>query len=116
MNTIFRYPDTSTFQYTTQLPFPHALITGSWDEIALSKSAQEVDQFSDRDGEKSFYGSEKKRYCSNWSNLPPTVSDLISEVSKLKFPRWLEELTNERGLMPDPHLRGGGIHSIRKGR
>ena len=115
MNTIFRYPDTSTIEYRTQLPFPHALITGSWDEIALSKCAQEVDQFSDWDGEKCFYGSERKRYCSNWSNLPPTVSELISEASKPKFLHWLEDLTNERCLMADPYLRGGGIHSIRRG-
>jgi len=114
MSRYFSYPNTSFVEYGSQSPFPHALITGSWDESLLSRCAQEVDKFEHWDGEKSFYAAEKKRYCSNWSRLPPSVGDLLLEASKPEFLCWLENLTNEKGLIPDPYLRGGGIHSVGK--
>lgn len=115
MSNIFSYPDTSLIGYRNQSPFPHAMVAGTWDESLLSRCAQEVNAFDNWDGEKSFYAADKKRYCSDWSRLPPSVGDVVLETFKPKFLCWLEELTSERGLIPDPYLRGGGIHSIRNG-
>ncbi len=43
------------------------------------------------------------------------VRSVIIEASTPRFLNWLEDLTGEEGLIPDPYLNGGGIHSITRG-
>ena len=95
--------------------FSQAFLSDFWDRSALPRCEQEINQLTDWDGAKEFYGSNKKRYCSAADSLPPTVRKVIHEASTPRFLNWLEGLTGERGLLPDPYLLGGGIHSIARG-
>lgn len=115
MNSAFTYPTTDPEQYRQADPFPHAILRGSWHDDALVECKRQVLAFSEWDGEKDFYGSRRKRYCGNIEKLPPAVVSVIHEASSPRFLKWLEQLTGERSLLPDPYLEGGGIHQIING-
>jgi hypothetical protein len=108
---LFSYPPAV---YEAQ-PFPHAVIRGAWDEELIRDCKQGVQEQQAWTGERNFIGAEKKRFCSDMEALPFAVQLLIREASSPQFLTWLEALTGERGLIPDPHLQGGGIHSIGTG-
>lgn len=108
----FSYPDPATSAYSANPPFPHLVIEGAWDSALLAECKREIGQFSAWDGEKDFYGARKKRFCGDLEALPTSVAQVIREASSPAFLRWLEQLTGESGLLPDPYLEGGGIHQI----
>lgn len=97
--------------YATNRPFPHIVLKNVWDEAHLSAVAEECQNFENWDEEKNFSGSIGKRSCSTITKLPQSVASLINFCSGPKFLNDLEILTGETGLIPDPYLYGGGIHS-----
>ena len=102
--------------YSTNRPFPHILLKNIWDDFQLSAVADECENFADWDEEKNFFGSVGKRTCSTFSKLPKNTLSLINFCHSPNFLSTLEILTGEAGLIPDPYLYGGGIHStINKG-
>jgi hypothetical protein len=108
-------PEPDATAYKVARPFASATFDGIWDQEFLGAVADDVDGFHDWDGEKQFHGSRAKRWCSTWEKLPDSVASLIQYSSQPHFLKWLEELTGEQKLMPDPYLNGGGIHSIDTG-
>ena len=58
---------------------------------------------------------ERKWSTEDPRQLGPFTSALIAQLNSGPFVRFLEELTGIDGLVPDPHLRGGGLHEIRQG-
>lgn len=98
-------------QYASNKPFPHIVLKNIWDDEQLAQVADECENFEDWDEEKNFFGSIGKRTCRTLSKFPQGVSGLINYCNSSKFLRSLEGLTGEIGLIPDPYLFGGGIHS-----
>ena len=47
--------------------------------------------------------------------MPPNVRELVWELNSGTFIRFLERLTGIDQLIPDPGLRGGGIHQVLPG-
>jgi 2OG-Fe(II) oxygenase superfamily len=43
-------------------------------------------------------------------DLPPVVRALVTEFNGAEFVKFLQEMTGIAGLVPDPHLYGGGLH------
>ncbi|WP_082025037.1 2OG-Fe(II) oxygenase [Ruegeria sp. ANG-R] len=105
----FAVPEQSV--YSSARPFPHAVMKDIWSEEKLDEVRDAVENNTNWDGEKSFYGSVGKRWCSTWWKLPRPVVDMIQVASQPPFLRMLEKMTGETGLIPDPYLKGGGIHS-----
>ena len=102
--------------YATNAPFPHIVLKNIWDDAQLGLVAEECDKFTNWEDEKFFLGSVGKRTCSDINKLPKNTADFINYCNGPRFLRFLEGLTGERGLIPDPYLYGGGIHStINKG-
>ena len=97
--------------YATNNPFPHIVLKNIWDDCQLSMVADECESFASWDEEKKFFGSVGKRTCSTFSKLPPNTVSLIHFCHSANFLKNLEILTGEVGLIPDPYLYGGGIHS-----
>ena len=97
--------------YATNQPFPHIVLKNIWDESRLSLAAEECQRFTNWDEEKNFVGSVGKRSCSTIAKLPINVASLINYCNSPVFLKDLEILTGENGLIPDPYLYGGGIHS-----
>lgn len=71
-----------------------------------------MENFSSWQGEKKFYGSIKKRYCGNLSQLPENSKNFIQMLNGPEFLKFLEDITSIKHLIPDPYLEGGGFHSI----
>jgi Rps23 Pro-64 3,4-dihydroxylase Tpa1-like proline 4-hydroxylase len=102
-------------QYQDNQPFPHIVIDNAFNIDMVSEVERELSVFSDWDGEKSFYGSSKKRHCATPGKLPPATNTLLNYLNSAEFLLPLESLTGISGLIPDPYLYGGGVHSIIRG-
>lgn len=55
---------------------------------------------------------EKKLATDQVSLMPQVIKQMLFELNGQEFINYLEELTGIDGLIPDPGLRGGGIHLI----
>lgn len=113
INPQFKFP--SAKSYAAAAPFPHAVMDGMWRDGFLGRVSDAVSEQNHWDGEKKFYGSVAKRWCSTWERLPRPVERLINLTSRPAFIKHLEALTGEEGLVPDPYLQGAGIHSTGHG-
>jgi Rps23 Pro-64 3,4-dihydroxylase Tpa1-like proline 4-hydroxylase len=58
---------------------------------------------------------ENKLATDKMSVLSNDICVLLMALNSSLFIRWLEELTGIKGLLPDPHWRGGGLHAIPPG-
>jgi Rps23 Pro-64 3,4-dihydroxylase Tpa1-like proline 4-hydroxylase len=100
-------------------PFPHAVIRGAWNadllrqcKYSLSDPLKPVKW----SGEKMDAGNtHNKRFCNRWEDMPAAAVKIIRVASRPEFLLWLEGLTNIKGLVPDPYLKGGGVHRIGRG-
>lgn len=92
-------------------PFRHTCIDGMWDEGFLTEVSDEVSGFEDWAGEKDFYGSKKKRWQADWDLLPPITNSFLAYLNQPTVLKLIEFITGEEGLIADPYLEGGGIHS-----
>ena len=45
----------------------------------------------------------------------PVITNLLGALNSSQFIEFLEEMTGIRGLIPDPHFAGGGIHETARG-
>lgn len=96
-------------------PFRHIYIDGMWNEEFLTKVSDEVSEFGEWAGEKGFYGSEKKRWQADWDLLPSNTNSFLAYLNQPTVLKIIEFLTGEKGLITDPYLEGGGIHSTGEG-
>jgi len=102
-------------QYYKNTPFPHIVIDNFWEKKMLETVENEIKNFKNWDGEKNFSGSKKKFFCGDHNKLPETTKNFINFLNSKNFLSYLEQLTGNNGLIPDPYLFGGGIHNIKKG-
>ena len=100
--------------YKKSVPFPFCVVNNIWCSSLLKKAEEEINNFKDWDGEKKFYGSVGKRFCNTFEKLPESVKEIVQLCNSPAFINGLETITGERGLIPDPFLEGGGIHSTNK--
>lgn len=105
----FVWPESS--QYQDADPFPHIVMDNLWEPDHLDAARREVEALDSWEGEKNFQGSVAKRWQSQWEHLPKHVTGLFHFLASPEFLAKLEAVTGETGLIPDPYLEGGGIHS-----
>jgi hypothetical protein len=60
-------------------------------------------------------GYEVKLGSSDELSFPEPLQQAVQQLNSGPFIRFLERLTGIEHLLPDPHLRGGGIHLSRRG-
>jgi hypothetical protein len=98
-------------------PYPHLVMDG----FLLPQAVQLLEQVFptpddavawDRFGAE---GYEVKMGSSNEAAFPAELRRAIHDLNSGPFIRFLEQLTGIEHLLPDPHLRGGGIHLSRRG-
>lgn len=58
---------------------------------------------------------EKKRATDKWELFPPSVNHFFLTSFASPFVEMIERYMKIDGLIPDPHLRGGGIHMHLRG-
>jgi 2OG-Fe(II) oxygenase superfamily len=104
-----REVDATASKYTKAHPFPHAVfqdmlavgpeIMGSfpgpdWSSWAALGDAYQLQKFS----------------CPDIEKIPEPFARLIHELSTPTFLKALEQLTGIKNMIPDPYLKGGGLH------
>ena len=101
--------------YRTADPFPHLVEDDLLHPSILDRVLDEFEAM-DRGGWHHTAGPHERKWSTNdASQVGPFTAALIAQLNAGFFVSFLEELTGISGLVPDPHLRGGGLHEIRQG-
>ncbi len=120
---IFSFPEV---EYESD-PFPHCVVRGAWDEQLLRNCKADCRFNVKWDGPKDDPPKTLHKWrCDKWDLVPagiedydeefhPSTRELIQFAHEPPFIEWLERTTGENGLVPDPHLFGGGLHRISRG-
>jgi hypothetical protein len=101
--------------YRSAEPFPHLIEDGLFNPSILDRVLGEFEAM-DRGGwHHSQATHEQKWSTEDARQMGPFTAALIAQLNAGPFVSFLEELTGIGSLVPDPHLRGGGLHEIRRG-
>lgn len=100
--------------YHCNTPFPHIVI----DDVADAFLLQKVEgSFLDTGEKWHRYDNhfEKKLAMDSVGKMPHMAQTLVTEMNAGPFVSFLEHITGKSGLIPDPGLRGAGMHRIIRG-
>jgi hypothetical protein len=101
--------------YTQGQPFPHIVIDDFLPVEVLEKVLYEFPDPRQIDWHKSEHAAEKKLSTNREDQMGEITRLLLHQLNSSIFINFLEELTGIDGLIPDPHLLGGGLHQIERG-
>ena len=115
--------DTDGSRYASAAPFPHIAIDDFLDAQTLARAMAEFPapeqvgdwrraDATDADGR---VAQVHKLGYSHELAFGPTLRGLVHAFNSGPFLRYLERLTGIAGLLPDPHLTGGGLHQYMPG-
>lgn len=101
--------------YAKADPFPHIVI----DDFLPTDIAEAVFHEFPRPGDIDWHNykreTEIKLVCAEEQLFGTVTRRLFHQFNSAPFLRFLEKLTGINNLIPDPALRGGGLHQIRRG-
>ena len=101
--------------YVRADPFPHAVLDGLVPERVCDRVLEEFPR-SNRNQWIRFHDHTGKKLASRVeSQLGPFTRHVIAQFNSAGFLEFLEKMTGIDGLIPDPHLFGGGLHQIQRG-
>jgi hypothetical protein len=110
-----RLASTRHDEYVSAQPFEHAV----FDELLPGAVLEAVlEEFPDPgEGAWTSYESENERKLASTheTRIGEATLQLLAELNSAVFIDFLERLTGITGLVPDPHLEGGGLHQIVRG-
>jgi hypothetical protein len=101
-------------RYLSASPFPHIVLDNFLSEDVLELCLRE---FPPIDNAKARYSSSQQnlKYEFNPDKLAPAVRSLFYSFNSRPFIGFLENLTGNAGLIPDPNFVGGGFHQVNHG-
>ncbi len=102
--------------YRSAYPCPHAIVD---DFLPPDVAAAAAEEFAglDTDGWQLYTdeGNTLKLATSDEDRMGPLLRQLVAQFNSRVFIEFLEALTGIQGLVPDPHLHGGGLHQLNPG-
>lgn len=101
--------------YQQAQPFPHIVIDNFLPEFILDNILTEFPKAGDIEWQKFENKAEKKLANKNEHNMGDHTRSLLYQLNSSTFIEFLENLTGIKGIIPDPHFEGGGLHQIEKG-
>lgn len=111
-------------EYQGNQPFPHIVIDDFLPHSTIIKLLQEYphdqslpiwNDATHRDKDSGEYVQKEKRNIRDSLRMPATYRQLIWELNSHYFLSFLSKITGIKNLIPDPNLRGAGIHQIGRG-
>lgn len=106
-------------RYRENRPFPHIAIDGFFDESVIQRIVADYPGEFDSSWNRTFLDAgayeEQKLGLDRLEEFPPYIQQFVNSLNSRIFVEFLERLTGIDGLMPDPHLVGGGLHMIPRG-
>lgn len=107
--------ENSAKEYSLADPCPHIVFDDFLPVSVTDQLASEFPSRGDIEWRTFDNTNESKLSCSDERSFGPTTRHVIGEFNGPAFLAFLETLTNIHGLIPDPYLRGGGLHRIERG-
>ena len=109
-----RSPESLAPQFAAAEPFPHVVVDGL---LADGTMRAIIDSFPPPSpGWEHFDDPYQLKFAlRDEEAMPPAIRSVIQHFNSQVFIEFLESLTGIRGLIPDPHLAGGGLHQIPRG-
>jgi len=114
-NNLKELADKHNKDYVSNKPFPHIVIDNFLPQEVLNTVLEEFPTPTQIKWEKFDKPQEKKLATTQETQIGDFTRHLISQLNSSVFIMFLESLTGIDGLIPDPHLFGGGLHQIIKG-
>jgi hypothetical protein len=106
-------------QYRENQPFPHIGIDDFFDESIIRNLVSDYPGEFDASWNRTFLDAgtyeEQKLGLDRLEAFPPSIQHFVNALNSRVFVEFLERLTGIDGLIPDPHLSGGGLHMIPRG-
>jgi Rps23 Pro-64 3,4-dihydroxylase Tpa1-like proline 4-hydroxylase len=104
-----------TDSYRSADPFPHVVLDDLFEPRLLHDVLEEFDAMDRTPWHYTERETERKYSTEDFQHFGPTTRAVITQLNAAPFLAFLEQLTGIAGLIADPHLRGGGLHEIRRG-
>lgn len=115
LQALLEYARRAASSYRTADPFPHLVEDGLFDPTYLETVLDEFEAM-DRGGWRHSESEHERKWSTDdVLRMGPFTAALIGQLNSAPFVEFLETVTGIAGLVPDPHLRGGGLHEIRRG-
>lgn len=102
-------------EYARADPFPHIVIDDLFPNEVLDSILDEFPKIGEINWERFDHGTEKKLASKLEIQLGDRTREFVWGLNSQVFITFLETLTGIEGLIPDPHLFGGGLHQIVNG-
>lgn len=102
-------------RYRSADPFPHCVIDGLFPENVLDEVLREIPAPGSPEWKHYDNEAERKLEAHEEASLGPATRHVVAQLNSSTFLSFLEQLTGIDGLVPDPHLWGGGLHQIEPG-
>jgi hypothetical protein len=106
-------------QYASARPFPHRVVDGFLGEPLASELARVFPRADHPGWKRRDYPEQSGRLGQLQRNafegVDGNLRHLLAELSSMTFIDFLESLTGVKGLIPDPHFRGAGLHLVVRG-
>jgi hypothetical protein len=101
--------------YMAAAPFPHIVLDGLFSPILLKYVLNDFDSFRLDNWKKIEHDRQSTLRSPPKAELSPATLIYFDTLSSGRFVKFLTSLTGIPGLLPDPLLRGGGLHESRLG-
>jgi hypothetical protein len=98
-------------RYSIAAPYPHICIDNFFDNDVLKRVVEDFPR-SEELGIRYDNVREAKRASSSEYEIPPFARTFIHALNSAPFIEFIEAVTGIGGLVPDPHLVGGGFHAL----
>jgi hypothetical protein len=101
--------------YRRASPFPHVVLDDLFPPALLERVLGEFPGPDAIDWKRFADGTGRKLATRHEAQMGTSTRSFLHELSSSRFVTFLERLTGIDGLIPDPHLEGGGLHQIQRG-
>jgi hypothetical protein len=101
--------------FATADPFDHVVIDDLLPADVLDAVLAEFPSPGRPGWERFSAASEVKLALSDTSLMGPVTRQVLGELNGQVFIEFLETITGIKGIIPDPHYLGGGLHQIERG-
>jgi Rps23 Pro-64 3,4-dihydroxylase Tpa1-like proline 4-hydroxylase len=115
-NRLANMAESAKSNYQEGIPFPHVVIDDfldkeTFNELAASFPGPDAPiWYAFQSGKENLKLQSREFY-----DIPEKLQNLILELNGIAFVKFLEKVSGIEGLVPDPHLYGGGLHQTLRG-